>query len=231
VARAVAWLGWDPRETDAYTVAKRSILRHTTDHLVLPLQLGVLQKAGAYTRPTTRVDGRLWDVISEAPMSTEHAITRFWVPFLYHYRGWSLFADCDILVRRNLDELYALADDRYAVMVVKHDYQPVEAIKMDGQVQTVYPRKNWSSVILWNCDHPAHQALRGLLNTAPGRDLHRFCWLQDEQIGELPPEWNYLVGVSPRRPNVALAHFTLGVPSMEGYEACEFAGEWSAYLR
>jgi hypothetical protein len=85
--------------------------------------------------------------------------------------------------------------------------------KMDGQVQSYYQRKNWSSVILWNCDHPAHKRLTlELLNSAPGRDLHRFCWLKDEEIGSLAPRWNYLVDVEPRPSSPAIYHFTLGGP-------------------
>lgn len=225
------FLGWDPREADAYEVAVASIRAHTIYAAITPIELTALRTAGLYSRLTERRGGQLWDCISEAPMSTEHAITRFLVPHLADYRGWALFADSDILVRRNLLDLFALADDRYAVMVVHHDYRPAEAVKMDGQIQTTYPRKNWSSVILWNCGHLAHLELFPLINTVPGRDLHRFCWLRDAEIGQLPPEWNYLVGVTPRPPDVALAHFTLGVPSMAGYETCEFADEWWAYAR
>jgi hypothetical protein len=123
-------------------------------------------------------------------------------------------------------------------MVVKHEYQPREAAKMDGQIQTAYARKNWSSVILWNCAHPAHRVLRmGMLNRLPGRDLHAFCWLKDEEIGTLCQTWNWLVGttavpadIDPAR-IVKIAHFTLGTPDMPGYEDQEFADEWRAVLR
>jgi hypothetical protein len=105
---------------------------------------------------------------------------------------------------------------------------------MDGQQQTQYARKNWSSVMLWNLDHPAHDAVTSeLLNSVPGRDLHRFCWLDDELIGALPPAWNYLVGHTrlPDPKDAKLVHFTEGTPDMLGYESCEFSDEWREELR
>ena len=176
----------------------------------------------------------MWDVVSDAPMATEHAIARFFVPYLFKYSGWVLSADCDILVRDDLAKLFALADPKYAVMVVKHRQPDTGDVKMDGQIQTAYARKNWSSVILWNCGHPAHLVLRpgtfGILNRWPGRDLHAFKWLKDEEIGSLPPRWNHLVGVSGVEFGASLVHFTLGTPDMPGYENQPFADEWLAAL-
>jgi hypothetical protein len=233
----------DSREQVPFQVASRSIAKTSPKALVRAVDLRSLITRGLYTRPTDRRDGRLWDVNSDAPMATEHAIARFFVPALYDFRGWVLSADCDILVRSDLAELFALADDRYAAMVVKHQQPDTGDVKMDGQIQTAYARKNWSSVILWNCAHPAHLVLRpepfGILNRWPGRDLHAFKWLQDEEIGELSVEWNYLVGVtdviwqlrerSEYQIPAKLAHFTLGTPDMPGYEDCELADEWRAY--
>ncbi|MBN9548786.1 MAG: hypothetical protein J0H31_07870, partial [Alphaproteobacteria bacterium] len=185
------------REIDAFAVARNSIRRH----MISPVSargvvLADLRARGLYTRPTSRKDGRLWDEISEAPMATEFACSRFLVPHLAS-SGWALFMDCDMLVRRDLQRLFGLADPSKAVMVVKHNHQPTDAVKMDGQAQLRYARKNWSSVMLFNCDHPANKALTvELVNTVPGRDLHRFCWLEDDLIGELSPEWNWLVGHS-----------------------------------
>lgn len=135
-----------------------------------------------------------------------------------------------MLVRADIMELFALADPHYAVQVVKHDHRPTELRKMDGQVQTAYPCKNWSSVMLWNVEHPANRRLTlDFINSAPGRMLHSFCWLDEEEIGELPAEWNHLVGVNPPNPDAKIAHFTLGTPDMLGYEESEFADEWFDY--
>lgn len=227
------FLGWDPREALAYRIAARSIQWKTSRRVdIQAINLSWLRDRGWYRRATDRRDGQLWDVVSDAPMSTEHAIARFFVPILCGFDGWALSADCDILCRKDLSDLIPYMDDRYAVRVVKHEHHPHLSVKMDGQAQTKYPRKNWSSVILWNCGHPAHQALTlDVLNTWPGRDLHAFKWLDDEAIGSLPAGWNHLVGVSPVSPEVNIAHFTLGTPDMQGYELCDFADEWRGYQR
>src|SRR5204863_5479284 len=115
---------------------------------------------GLYTRPTREsAHGGYWDLLSDAPMSTAHAIARFLVPTLCDHEGWAVFCDGDVLVRADLARLFALADPRYAVQVVPHHYAPADAVKMDGQAQTIYPRKNWSSVMLLHCGHPANRAL------------------------------------------------------------------------
>lgn len=225
------WLGFDPRETAAYAVAKYSIDRWLTQPVpVKGIVLDRLRQQELYYRPTERRDGRLWDVISEAPMATEFAISRFLTPILAK-KGWALFMDCDVLARRSLVRLFDLADPKYAVMCVKHRHEPQEGVKMDGQAQTRYARKNWSSVALFNVEHPANKLLTvEMVNERPGRDLHAFCWLEDREIGELPAEWNYLIGHTQTNAEPALVHFTDGVPSMPGYEDCDYANEWRATL-
>jgi len=226
------WIGFDPRETDAFAVARHSIERRM--NLPIPIRgvvLTDLRNGQLYTRPTSRREGRLWDDISEAPMATEFACSRFLVPTLAK-AGLALFMDADMLVRGDIAKLFALADPKKAVMVVKHDHRPPEGVKMDGQAQTRYARKNWSSVMLFNVDHPANKALTvELCNSVPGRDLHRFCWLEDDQIGALPAEYNYLVGHTKGVDDPKIVHFTDGIPSMDGYGECEFADEWRAELR
>lgn len=226
------WIGYDPRETDAFAVARRSARRRMI--MAAPIYgvvLSELREKGLYTRPTSKRDGQLWDDISDAPMATEFACSRFLVPALAK-RGWALFMDCDVLVRADLQRLFALADPSKAVMVVKHCHEPPEGVKMDGQMQTRYARKNWSSVMLFNVEHAANKALTPeMVNSMPGRDLHRFCWLDDRHVGELPPEWNFLVGHSDPSIDPAIVHFTDGIPSMTGYEDCAYSDEWRAELR
>jgi hypothetical protein len=124
-------------------------------------------------------------------------------------------------------QLLASCDPRYAVNVVKHKHLESPDVKMRGQVQTTYARKNWSSVVLWNVDHPANRRLNAqMLNQWPGRDLHAFKWLADEEIGELPPEANWLVGLQERPAKPIIAHFTLGTPDMPGLEASDHAEIW-----
>lgn len=230
--RKSVWIGFDPREANAFAVAKASLTRRLTQPIpVRGLVLSRLREMELYNRPMSRKDGRLWDEISQAPMATEFACSRFLVPFLEGYKGWALFMDCDMLVRTNIDRLFKQCDKSKAVMVVKHDYQPAEGVKMDGQIQTRYARKNWSSVMAVNCDHPSNKALTPeLVNSVPGRDLHAFCWLQDDEIGALDASWNYLVGHTSPEINPDIVHFTDGIPTMAGYEDCEYADEWHAEL-
>lgn len=221
------FIGWDPRETIAYDIARWSIARRCSRPVYIT---GIMDKPlrhqGLYTRKHERRDGVLWDVISDAPMSTEFAITRFLTPHLAQ-EGWALFVDADMLILGDIWDLFKKADPDKAVQVVKHQHIPTETEKMDGQIQTTYPRKNWSSVMLFNCDHPGNRNLTlEKINTLPGRDLHAFCWLKDEEIGSLPLDWNYLVDVSPEIDRPLLAHYTLGTPDMPGYEKGPWAEKW-----
>lgn len=242
-----AWIGYDPREHAAFAVAARSLSEQFGARGINGLSLAPLKRKGMYTRPT-RFDekGRLFDEISEHPMSTEFAISRFFVPILArnpNLQGTSLplgdspkdalnlalFMDCDMLVRDRVYPLFeqAVADPSKAVWVVKHNYRPPEGLKMDGQKQTQYNRKNWSSMMVWNCSHPSNLKLtQQLINSVPGRDLHAFCWLEDDEIGELDPRYNWLVGHSDDSIDPAIVHFTEGIPTMPGYENSKFADEW-----
>jgi hypothetical protein len=222
------FLGFDASETRACNVAEFTARASSSVELAIErIALLRVQTQGLYTRPTAMLDRGYWDEISGAPMATGHAIARFLVPALCEYEGWALFTDGDVIFRKDLAGLFDLADDRFAVQCVHHQHAPNATVKMEGQAQTVYARKNWSSVLLFNCGHPANQALTvDLVNTVPGRDLHRFCWLDDALVGELPEAWNWLEGHSAPLADPAIVHFTSGVPDMPGYEHCAFADEW-----
>lgn len=228
------FIGFDPREADAFAVCRHSI-RSRFDGPVHGLDLEELRDRGLYTRQTERRAGRLWDTVSGAHMATEFAISRFLVPYLAKergYTGWALFVDCDFLFLESVDHLFDLCDDRYAVMCVQHEYAASVEKKMDGQENTTYPRKNWSSLMLFNLEHPSnHNLTVDLVNTVPGRELHRFCWLDDDEIGELPAGWNWLVGEYPPIGEPKAIHYTLGVPSMQGYEQSDYAKVYWRELR
>jgi hypothetical protein len=225
------YLGWDPKDAVAYDVAVSSIRRFWPEADIQPIRLDLLRACGLYTREmkTKWVGQRsvMWDTISDAPCSTEFAISRFAVPLLQH-EGYALFVDADVVFNCDPRELLQFADPDFAVSVVQHkNYVPVELHKMDGQVQTAYDRKNWSSVILYNCDHPANRAFTlKMLNTLPGRDLHRFCWLRDSEIGSLPAAYNWLVGVQPQPTEYKIAHFTLGGPWFKKWPGAEHDEIW-----
>jgi hypothetical protein len=225
------WIGFDPRpeEVEGFGVARHSIRRWLTEDIpIYALRLSALRTAGLYSRPTDWRDGRLWDSISGAPMSTEFAISRFLVPYLAQ-SGLALFVDADVMARADLGQMFDAYDRSKACMCVKHDYTPSGETKMMGQAQVPYARKNWSSVVLWNCDHPKTKVLTPeVINSARGLWLHQFSWLHDDDIGDLSPCWNHLVGDNCPNPDAKLVHFTNGTPNMNGHDGCEFAAEWWA---
>lgn len=232
------YIGWDPREAAAFAVARQSCRRRLTRPIPISgLVLSDLISTGLYTRPMERRASAadrpvMWDVISDAPQSTEHANSRFLLPFIAR-SGWALFCDGDMLFRGNVGRMFDRLDRNRAVYCVKHKYDPPVGVKMDGQSQTRYSRKNWSSFLVFNCDHPSNACLKNstdMANTLPGRDLHRLCWLKDEEIGELDTSWNFLVGHSDPSINPNVVHFTEGCPDMDGYHDVPFADEWRAEL-
>jgi hypothetical protein len=209
------FIGFDERETVAWHVLTHSILARASQPVSFtPLALNNLK--GIFTRPR------------EALQSTDFSFSRFLTPYLSGYEGWSLFMDCDMLVRRDIAELWALRDDSYAVMCVKHDHQPKETVKFLDQPQTPYGKKNWSSVMLFN--NARCKALTpAFVNTATGLQLHQFKWLGDDGlIGELPAMWNHLVGYSEPGANASNVHYTLGGPYFEEFRGCEHGDAWFA---
>lgn len=229
---ASVWIGFDPRESAAYAVARESLRDGMTIKLpVRGVVLSKLRELGLYRRPTEMRLGRLWDEISGAHMATEFAISRFLVPQLAR-TGWAAFMDCDVLVRGNACRMFEGLDESKALYCVKHSYAPVLGVKMDNQAQQSYPRKNWSSVMIFNCDHASNKKLTvEMINTVPGRDLHRFCWLDDDEIGELPGEWNWLVGEQPQPEEPKIVHYTLGYPGLgPQFRDQPFADEWFCCL-
>jgi len=230
------YIGYDPREYAAFSVARHSVLRHLSQSIpVHGLILDDLISSNLYHRPiehrTTEAGNKvMWDTISAAPMSTQHANARFLVPMLAK-TGWALFMDGDMLLRGDIAQAFDGLDDSKAVYCVQHKHEPPTGIKMDGQLQLAYHRKNWSSFILFNCDHEANRSLTlELINTLPGRDLHRLCWLDDSEIGALDPKWNFLVGHSDPAIDPVVVHHTSGTPDMPGYENTAYADEWRTEL-
>ena len=214
------FVGWDSREDIAYQVCRHSILQRSSIPVeVIPLKQDELRAKGLYWR----------DVDPLA--STEFVYTRFLVPYLAGYEGWALFIDCDFLYTRDIADLVAQTDDRYAVMCVHHDHRPPESEKMDGKVQTVWPRKNWSSMVLYNCGHPKCRTLSPeAVNTKPPAFLHRFQWLDDSEIGEVSETWNWLEGwcEKPEGEPPAVVHYTRGGPWFDNWQDVDYASLWLA---
>lgn len=243
-------IGHDFREQEAYDVCAHSLRRVASGPLnIVRLQERDLRAAGIYDRPY-RVDekGQFHDERDGRPFSVAFSFARFLTPLVARAngcpRGWALFCDCDFLFLRDPAELFALADPAKAVMVVQHNHRPPDGAKMDGVQQLAYRRKNWSSLILWNLDHPANDALTPrMVNTMPGRWLHGFEWLPDDLIGALPERWNWLAGHSPTTHQpycgnldrgaslrhcepVAAIHYTDGGPWFDHLCDCPMAWFW-----
>ncbi|KAH9771290.1 Origin of replication complex subunit 3 [Citrus sinensis] len=215
------FVGYDPREDLAYRVCHHSILKRSSIPVkITPIVQSDLRKSGLYWRERGQTE------------STEFSFSRFLTPYLAGFDGWAVFVDCDFLYLADIKELCDLIDDKYAIMCVHHDYTPKETTKMDGAVQTVYPRKNWSSMVLYNCGHPKNKILTPeVVNTQTGAFLHRFQWLEDEEIGSIPFVWNFLEGhnrVVENDPTTfpKAIHYTRGGPWFEAWKHCEFADLW-----
>ncbi|MCO5546753.1 hypothetical protein L7F22_000189 [Adiantum nelumboides] len=220
VSKLSIFVGYDPREDLAYEVCRHSLLKHATFPIdVIPIKQAELRRSGIYVRDKDPTE------------STEFSFTRFLTPYLAAFDGWAMFVDCDFLYTADIRELVELIDDKYAIMCVQHDYTPKTATKMDGVVQTTYPRKNWSSMVLYNCSHPKNKVLTpAVVNAQSGAFLHRFMWLEDKDIGSIPFTWNFLVGHNemPRGSSTLpkAIHYTSGGPWFEAWQNCDYAQEW-----
>lgn len=208
------FIGFDPKEEIVYHVLSASILRRSSLPVqFVPVALSTLK--GVFNRDRNPLQ------------STEFSFSRFLVPYLSGYEGWSIFMDNDMLMLDDVAKLWELRDESYAVMCVQHDHNPLEDIKFRGQIQTKYERKNWSSVMLMN-NAKCKALTPEYVETATGLDLHRFRWLKDEEIGALPARWNHLVDYDPHLPldDISNLHYTKGGPYFADYRNCGYAAEW-----
>lgn len=226
------FIGYDPREREGYEVCKKSIERRTSVPVdIIKLDQAALVANGWFTRKWYWQEKQRIDIIDGKPFSTEFSFTRFMVPALSLHQGWAMFCDCDFLFTADIAGLFRHIDNRYAVMCVKHQHEPAPGMKMDGVTQTRYHRKNWSSLVLWNCGHPANRAglSTHLVNHATGAWLHAFDWLEDGLIGGLPITWNWLAGYNATTEEIPCGiHFTNGLPCMAGHQNDPYAELWFA---
>lgn len=209
------FIGYDSKESVAFHVLSHSIHARASEPVaIMPLILSTLKD-------------KMWR--ERSPLqSTEFSFSRFLVPSLCNYEGWAIFMDCDMLMLDDIAKLWKLRDDKYAVMVVKHDHVPKETTKFLNQPQTRYEKKNWSSVMLMNC-RKCKALTVDYVNTASGLELHRFRWLgNDDLIGEIPHRWNHLVDYDPEVPVNKLSniHYTEGGPYFDDFKDCSYANLW-----
>ena len=212
------FIGYDSKEDIAYRVCKFSLIKRSSTKIkVTSLKLDELIAKNLYTRTVDPL------------ASTQFTYSRFLVPNLMKYKGWAVFCDCDFIFLSDISNLIDNLDTSKAVYCVKHDYTPKEKHKMDGQKQTIYPRKNWSSFIVFNCEHPSTRKLTvETVNKETGAFLHQFKWCKDEEIGSLDERWNWLEGwTSNHNEQKPFAvHFTRGGPWFTEWQDVEYAREW-----
>ena len=207
------FIGYDSKEKVAYNVLSHSIIQNSTKPVAItPIALNNIKD----------------DFIRERNnlSSTEFSFSRFIIPHLMNYQGWALFMDCDMLMFEDIAELWRMRDDSKAIQVCKHDYIPKTDTKFLGQVQTKYPKKNWSSFMLMNCKK-CTTLTPDYVNKASGLELHQFKWLESEDlIGEIPLEWNWLVGEYEHKEDVKNVHYTEGGPWFDDYKNCDYSQDW-----
>ena len=207
------FIGYDNKERVAYNVLSHSIIQNSTKPVAItPIALNNLKDDFVRERNSLS--------------STEFSFSRFMIPHLMNYQGWALFMDCDMLMFEDIAELWRMRDDSKAIQVCKHDYVPKTDKKFLGQVQTKYEKKNWSSFMLMNCKK-CTTLTPDYVNKASGLELHQFKWLESEDlIGDLPLEWNWLVGEYDYNPDAKNVHWTLGGPYFKDYAKSDYADEW-----
>ena len=223
------FLGFDEREKEAYEVCEYSLRRHSSKPLdIEPISSAhQLYEREWHQRGIDRIDN-----IDGYPFSTDFSFARFLVPQIMEYKGWAMFVDCDFLFRGDVQALFSQAEDCYAVMCVPHNYRPNSPIKMDGVSQSKYYRKNWSSMVLWNCGHDMNKIITAdQVNSRIGGELHKFFWLDDQDIGHVGEEWNWLEGHSSASIDPKAVHYTEGGPWFPYRQNVHFAQEWKAEFK
>ena len=211
------YIGFDEAETTAYHTLSHSIIEHASG----PIRISPI--CSKHFRD-------FFNRSRDEKQSNDFSFTRFLVPYLNEYEGYAIFMDCDMMLRTDIFDVFKELDEAAAISVVKHDYTPSDTVKYLNNKQYAYPRKNWSSFVVWNCSNAKHRRLTPeFIEKATGLELHRFTWLDDNEIGELNVRWNWLVGdyINPPH-NVNNVHWTIGGPYFKEYADVDFSLEWFA---
>ena len=205
-------VGFDQREAVAYHVFTQSVIEKSS----IPIRFLPLNINSLTNYKETHKDG-----------SNEFIYSRFLVPYLLNFKGWAVYADGDMVFLEDIKKLWNLRDNKYAIQVVKHDYKTKIKNKYWGNKNENYPRKNWSSLILWNCEHKSHKILTpDFIQKQTGAFLHRFNWIKDSEIGDINKEWNWLAMEYEEKQDINLIHYTIGTPCFEEYQNSSLASYW-----
>ena len=205
-------VGFDQREAVAYHAFTQSVIEKSS----IPIRFLPLNINSLTNYKETHEDG-----------SNEFIYSRFLVPYLMNFKGWAIYADGDMVCLEDIKKLWNLRDNKYAIQVVKHDYKTKIKNKYWGNKNENYPRKNWSSLILWNCEHKSHKVLTpDFIQKQKGAFLHRFNWIKDSEIGDINKEWNWLAMEYEEKQDINLIHYTIGTPCFEEYQNSSLASYW-----
>ena len=207
------FIGFDQKEAVVYHTFVQSLI----DVSSVPLSITPLAENNLNVYNEKHLDG-----------SNKFTYSRFLIPYLMGFEGWAVYFDGDMICLNDISLLTNNFDQKFAVMVVKHNYKTKQTKKYFGQKNEDYPRKNWSSVILWNCSHPQNKVLTPeFIDNKDGAFLHRFKWLNDNEIGELDKKWNWLAVEYEDISNPKLIHYTLGTPCFKEYKNTSFCDNWT----
>ena len=217
------YIGFDSKESIASDICEFSLKKNSEKKIIVNhIKIEEMRSRNIYSRDTDKLG------------STEFTFTRFLVPYLQNYKGWALFCDSDFLWLDDVNKLFSNVKDEFAIMCVHHDYKPTNNKKKLLSSQQIYPRKNWSSLVLWNCAHPSNKSVTpNLINTKDGKFMHRFGWLKDDEIGQIHYEWNWLINWynEPEDGKPKALHFTEGGPWLgKSFEKKEYSEVWLKYL-
>ena len=210
------FVGFDQKEAIAYHTFVQSLIENST----IPLSITPLAENNLDHYTEKHTDG-----------TNKFTYSRFLVPYLMNFNGWAIYADGDMVCLEDIKKLWDLRDNKYAVQVVKHDYKTKIKNKYWGNKNEDYPRKNWSSLILWNCNHPSHKVLTpDFIREQTGAFLHRFSWVKDQEIGGLAKEWNWLAMEYEDKKDLNLIHYTIGTPCFKEYQNTSLSSYWKKYF-
>ena len=207
------FIGFDQKEAIAYHTFVQSLI----DASSVPLSITPLAENNLYGYDEKHSDG-----------TNKFTYSRFLVPYLMGFEGLAIYFDGDMICLDDISTLTKNIDKNFAVKVVKHNYKTKQTKKYFGQKNENYPRKNWSSVVLWNCSHPQNKILTpDFIDSKDGAFLHRFKWLDDKQIGEIDKKWNWLAVEYEDITDPKLIHYTLGTPCFNEYKNTSFSENWT----
>lgn len=212
----VTFVGYDRREDVAYQVCRHSLLKNNDTHVV-PLIQDQLRAEGIYTRE------------QDLRASTDFSLTRYLVPYLMNYEGYSVFCDCDLIFTNTLHPLMQrlrFIAYPWSVSVVKHQYQPSTMEKFNHNTQHLYPMKNWSSFMVFRNEY-CKKLTPEYVNKASPSDLHQFKWCEEKDIIPVDHTYNFLVGEYDAGEDVPIGiHYTLGGPWEEESSCHDYFGVW-----